>query len=68
MILAATRVLACEMSFFSLAVLMLICTAQKVEIEDRKTEAGLDCPIGPLGTGLGPRVFRGPKALDQTKP
>ena len=27
---------------------------------------GLDYPIGPLGTGLGPRAFRGPQVLDNT--
>ena len=29
-------------------------------------ETGLDYPIGPLGTSLGPRTFRGPQTLNQT--
>ena len=29
--------------------------------------AGLDYPIGPLGTGLGPRAFRGPPSFGKYK-
>ena len=39
--------------------------AQKLRFVDSK-EAGLDYPIGPLGTDLGLRAFRDPQALDKT--
>ena len=38
-----------------LGAIHLVPTDQK-----RDEEAGLYCPIGPLGTGLGPRAFRAP--------